>query len=57
MSCAAQTPLRQAYDQHLPYQLYAMHANRVLARHDLDEAMAAFREKRKPSFEGLRRNK
>ena len=51
-----QTPLRRAYEEHLPYQLYAMHVNRALAGHDLEEAAAAFREKRSPEFRGLRRD-
>ena len=49
-----QTPLRRGYEEHLPYQLYAMHVNRALGGHDLKEAADAFREKRKPQFRGLR---
>ncbi len=51
------TPERRAYEEHLPYQLYAMHVNRKLARHDLDEGRNAFREKRKPQWQGLKKNK
>ena len=46
------TPERRAYEEHLPHQLYAMHVNRALARHDLEEGQAAFREKRKPQWRG-----
>jgi len=46
------TAQRQAYEAHLPYQLYAMHVNRSMGRHDLDEGLSAFREKRKPVFRG-----
>ena len=51
-----QTPLRRAYEEHLPYQLYAMHVNRAVGKDDLEEAAAAFREKRKPQFRGLKRD-
>lgn len=51
------TALRQAYEGHLPYQLYAMHVNRSMGRHDLEEGLNAFREKRKPLFRGLLRRK
>jgi 2-(1,2-epoxy-1,2-dihydrophenyl)acetyl-CoA isomerase len=49
------TPERRAYEEHLPHQLYAMHVNRALARHDLEEGQAAFREKRAPVWRGLKR--
>lgn len=52
-----QTPLRQAYDTHLPYQLYAMHINQSLGGHDLEEGGKAFFEKRPPNFEGLKKRK
>lgn len=48
------TPERRAYEEHLPYQLYAMHVNSKLAKHDLAEGRAAFREKRPPKWQGLR---
>ena len=52
-----QTPLRQAYDEHLPYQLYAIHVNGTMGRHDLEEGARAFMEKRPPRFEGLKKRK
>ncbi len=51
------TPERRAYEEHLPYQLYAMHVNSKMARHDLEEGRDAFREKRKPQWQGLKKNK
>jgi len=51
------TPLRRAYEEHLPYQLYAMHVNSKMARHDLEEGRRAFREKRAPQWQGLTRKK
>ena len=47
----------RAYEEHLPYQLYAMHVNSKMARHDLEEGRDAFREKRKPQWQGLKKNK
>jgi len=47
------TPERRAYEEHLPYQLYAMHVNSKMARHDLEEGRLAFREKRQPQWQGL----
>lgn len=51
------TPDRRAYEDHLPHQLYAMHVNSRLARHDLEEGRAAFREKREPRWQGLQKPK
>lgn len=48
-----QTPLRLVYDAHLPYQLYAIHINKSLGEHDLQEGFKAFFEKRLPHYKGL----
>ncbi len=50
-------PERRAYEGHLPYQLYAMHVNSKMARRDLEEGQNALREKRKPQWQGLKKNK
>ena len=51
------TPERRAYEEHLPYQLYAMHVNSKMARHDLEEGRLAFREKRQPQWQGLEKKR
>ena len=48
-------PLRRRYEEHLPHQLYALHVNRTMARHDLEEGARAFMEKRPPRFRGLKK--
>ena len=49
------TPERRAYDDHLPHQLYAMHVNSKMARHDLKEGREAFKEKRQPNWRGMKK--
>jgi 2-(1,2-epoxy-1,2-dihydrophenyl)acetyl-CoA isomerase len=46
--------LDRTYREHVLAQEYASLANRVLADHDIQEGVAAFKEKREPRFQGIR---
>jgi hypothetical protein len=45
--------LDRTYREHVLAQEYASLANRILADHDIQEGVAAFKEKRPPQFQGV----